>query len=194
MKTILKTILKTTLACGCVLFSGAALADVPAAGEPTLDNAVAVSVSPIHLVLPVVELQVEIYATEKISVALIGGYGKVTVDQGFLGEQTFTVWEAGAQARVYPTGSVQDGIYLGAEVLKLGVSGDVDNVSGTGEGLEIGGIVGYKWVWQSGFLIDLNGGAGYLASKAEASDGLSSAEEDASDVVPILNFNLGYAF
>ena len=89
------------------------------AEEEVLDNTVAISASPIHLALPVAELQIEIYATERFSLAIIGGFGQVTVNDSFLGDQTFDVWEAGGQARGYLTGSTQQGLYLGAEVLTL---------------------------------------------------------------------------
>lgn len=57
-------------------------------------------------------------------------------------------------------------------------------------GLEVGAIVGYKWVWDN-FFIDLNGGYGFVTAKAESDDGEEASSKDST---PILNFNLGWAF
>jgi hypothetical protein len=153
-----------------------------------------VSVSPLHLLLPLVELQAEVYATPVVSLAAIGGAGQATVERSGEPDQTYDVWEAGGQARAYFFGSTQEGAFAGAEVLYAHVSGRTEGVTGLGAGTEIGGIVGYKWVWDGGFLLDLNGGVGYLAVSAEAHDSTDEDSQSDSQTIPILNFNLGWAF
>src|SRR4051812_19944867 len=50
---------------------------VPTVTTPPLPS-VAITISPIHLVLPVVELTGEVRAGEKIGIALVAGAGKIT--------------------------------------------------------------------------------------------------------------------
>ncbi len=159
------------------------------AASADLDNKVALSMSPIHLLLPFVELQAEIYATDVISVSLIGGVGSVTVTSG-REDHKFTVWEGGAQLRAYFVGDVQEGAFAGAEALYVAVDGRLEGHSAIGDGLAVGPIAGYKWTWGSGFFIDLNGGISYGFLRAEASG--DKAED--SQIIPIVNFNLGFAF
>ena len=65
--------------------------------------------------------------------------------------------------------ALKSGMYLGAYTLLLSATlsnfstfpGEVE-LSKTGTGLAVGGLMGYQWVWNSGF--NLNVGAGYGAS------------------------------
>lgn len=76
------------------------------------------------------------------------------------------------------------------------VSGETEGATGVGNGLGAGPIIGYKWVWDSGFFIDLNGGVLFLVAEAEAeaTDGQTTSSDEASTVGPNLNFNLGLSF
>lgn len=172
------------------LVPGAALA------EPRSDrgHVVAISASPLHLVLPVAELQVEWLATPSFSAAIIGGAGQVTATSSS-GDVTFSVIEVGAQVRGYFYGSTEGGAFGGAEVLHVVVdSDDFDgDVTGVGVGTEVAAIAGYKWTWDH-FFIDLNGGAGILFAEATATDGEDTSEAKDSQVIPVLNFNLGASF
>ncbi|MEP7195221.1 MAG: DUF3575 domain-containing protein [Saprospiraceae bacterium] len=55
----------------------------------------------------------------------------------------------------------------------------------------IGGTVGYQWIWNSGFALDLGIGPKYLTI-ITSSDDLEG--ESISGVVPNLSFAIGYAF
>ncbi|MCA9546850.1 MAG: hypothetical protein KC613_20735 [Myxococcales bacterium] len=148
--------------------------------------------SPIHLALPVVEQQAEFLVSDALSVAAIAGFGKVS-DGLSTTEDSLTVLEAGAQVRGYFYGNSEGGAFGGVEALYVSIDGEVDGVTALGSGLELGAIAGYKWTWDN-FFIDLNGGVGYVVAKAEANDGDRSESASDSDIIPILNFNLGWSF
>ncbi len=177
-----------------LLLVAALLVPLPAGAEPPRDlgHTVALSISPIHLLLTTVELQAEFMASEIFSAALILGAGSVavTIDGE---EERFSVLEAGGQVRGYFYGTSEGGGYAGVEVLYITIDGETEGVTALGNGIAAGGMAGYKWAWES-FFLDLNGGLAYLVVNAEATDGSETADSSESDVLPILNFNLGWAF
>lgn len=184
-----------------------ALAPALALTAPTLADAaprsdrghhVAISLSPLHLLLPVFEVQGEVLFADHFSASVIFGYGSVDVDiEGEVGSEseTFDVLEVGAQLRGYFWGGNEGGAYGGAEFMYLEIDGDFDGLIGIGAGTAIGPVIGYKWTWDN-FFIDLNGGVQFVVANAEAEDretGEQATEED-SAVLPNLNFNLGWSF
>jgi hypothetical protein len=160
-------------------------------------DSVALSVSPLHLALPIFEVTAELLLTRSTAVALIGGAGKVSVEStsnGGTSKQSFTVLEAGGPGRYSFYGSSQEGAFAGAELLYVHFSGEADGVTGVGNGFSVGPLIGYKWVWDSGFFIDLNGGVSSVVARASAQDGEDSESGESSEVLPNLNFNLGLSF
>lgn len=160
------------------------------------DRRVYLSISPLHLLAPVVELTGEVRVHRKIGVAAIGGYGAVRAEPG---GPRFSVWEVGGQFVGYPVGHFDHGMQLGAEVLYVGVSGADGagsvKVSGAGDGLAAGPFVGYKLATKVGFSFNVQGGVQYMMARAEASS-TSGATASASDsrVIPLLNINAGWSF
>ena len=75
----------------------------PEAEEPPPDD-ISITISPLHLLLPLIEGQVEARIFPHFSLALIGGYGSVTVRgvNSTLGEITLDVVEFGGQVTGYP--------------------------------------------------------------------------------------------
>ncbi len=147
------------------------------------------TLSPVHLALPVVELTGEYRMAPKVSAALIGGFGSITAD-----DNKFSVIEAGAQARYYPLNTTKHEPHLGVEALWLHIAGDdLDNtdVSGTGAGLAVGPFIGYKYTASFGLTFDSQVGYQFLALKADATDGSSASD---SKGIVLLNLNLGWSF
>ena len=144
------------------------------------------TISPLHLVLPVVELTGEARAHDKIGVALIGGGGRYT-DPNVAGISA-RVWEAGGQVRVYVIGDFRHGMQLGGELLYLHL--DDPHLTATGEGLAIGPFVGYKIMTDVGFTFDAQVGFEYITARAQAS---GSTNNDKS-IIPLLNLNVGWSF
>ena len=181
----------TLISLACLLASLLA-SGAHAAPDRGRGHSAAISLSPIHAFLPMVELQAEFCLTPSFSVAVIGGVGQITTTSG-TEEQSFSVFEGGAQGRFYFYGTTEEGAFAGLEALWVQVSAEADNVSGVGNGLAVGPLVGYKWVWDN-FFIDLAGGVAYGLVSAEATDGEDTQTASDSDVIPIVNFNLGWAF
>jgi hypothetical protein len=172
------------------------MADDPHAGEDDAERRVYVSISPLHLLAPVVELTAEVRVHRKIGVAAIGGYGQVRAAEG---GPRFTVWELGAQFVGYAVGSFDHGMQLGAEVLYVGVSGEDSagsvSVSGAGNGLAAGPFVGYKLATKVGFSFNIQAGAQYMVARADATSSTgATAQSQQSSVIPLLNLNAGWSF
>lgn len=168
---------------------------VPVAPAPL--RQLSVTVSPIHLAFPVLEITGELAIQPKLSVAAIAGYGSVKSSSALTSD--YSVLELGAQVRYYLFGDFEHGLQLGAEVLYLhastsGSSGTT-TVKASGEGLAIGPFVGYKVVSSMGFTFDAQLGAQRvgIGAKASASNGQSASATD-SDVQPLLNLNVGWTF
>ncbi|HXI60420.1 MAG TPA: hypothetical protein VNO55_30370, partial [Polyangia bacterium] len=147
----------------------------------------ALTISPLHLLSPILELTGEIRASDKIGVAVVAGAGKYSeTDNGV--KLSASVYEAGAQFRYYVVGDFRHGMQLGAELLYLHLSDS--NLSAKGEGLAIGPFAGYKYTTDIGFTVDTQ--LGFERITARAAAGTSTASN--SDYIVLLNINVGWSF
>ncbi len=160
-----------------------------------VDRPISVTVSPLLLILPVFEVTAEYAVMPDLGVAGILGIGQVSVESSLGDDSQFTVFEIGGSVRYYAIGSFRHGMQLGLEALYLQVSGSMDNAIGVGKGLSVGPFIGYKYIASFGLTVDLQGGVGYTLLGAEASnDQGDSASNSDSQLLPILNINLGWSF
>jgi hypothetical protein len=163
----------------------------PYQGESKIEDVqhtASITISPFHLIAPIVELTGEYRLHDKIGAAVIGGFGSM----GYKSTR-YWVYEAGGQFRWYAIGSFIHGMEVGAEVLFAGVSGENvegSGVTGVGQGLAVGPFLGYKIATNIGFTFDAQLGA--QASFLHAAAGGSSAS--AVDFIPLLNLNIGWSF
>lgn len=166
----------------------------PEPEEPT--RTVSITMSPIHLIAPIFEAMVEVRPTDHFGIALIGGYGRVSVTDN---NETvsFRAYEIGGQASFYPMDAF-DNLALGLEVLYINVDTDElhdAKISGVGEGIAVGPFVGYKLITSGGFTFVVQGGAEYVALRAKASDTAgNTAKDDDTRFIPLINLNLGWSF
>jgi len=137
--------------------------------------------SPIHLLLPLVEVAGEFALGERAGLAAIFGVGKV---------QSFSAFEIGSSFRYYVIGDFDHGMQLGAEALYVLVDGSSGGTSAVGAGLAVGPFIGYKIIASVGFTFDAQLGFQYIAVRAES----GSASAETSDVIPLLNLNIGWSF
>ncbi len=159
--------------------------DLDTAGADAPRN-IAVTLSPLHLLSPILEVTTEFRVDDRVGAAVIGGFGRVDGD--------FWVYEAGGQVRWYALGSFEHGLQLGGQLLYLHVSsGDIDGtgIAGAGNGLSVGPFVGYKYTSSFGLTFDVQAGAQVVAVNARADDGSS---ESAGGVGPLVNANIGWSF
>ncbi|MEK6608476.1 MAG: hypothetical protein AABZ30_12520 [Myxococcota bacterium] len=175
-----------------LLGTGRAHADVPDEPknpeESDVQHTMSITISPIHLSLPVAEVTAEFRLADSIGVAAIGGFGSVG---------GFSAYEVGGHFRWYPVGSFVHGMQLGAEVLYLGISDDdigESGVSGSGNGFAVGPFIGYKIATNVGFTFDAQLGVEKVFARAEASSGSASATAEAETTIPLLNLNVGWSF
>lgn len=178
----------------CILLSSlalAVLASTTGAASATADGAdpnVAVTVSPLHLFVPMAELTIEARVAPRVGVAVIGGVGAFR-DQPT--NDRVRLFEGGASARYYALGSFRHGLQLGAEALYVYADAVADATAVQAAGLGVAPFVGYKWTHRTGFTVDAQLGVTYLVARADADTGASA---ETRDVAPLLNLNLGYSF
>jgi hypothetical protein len=152
----------------------------PPPPEPSHPRRVfSLTISPIHLVLPVVELTGEARIHDKVGLAVIGGAGKIA-------DFSLKMFEAGAQVRVYVVGDFRHGMQLGAELLYLQFDQDVVT---TGEVLAIGPFVGYKVIVDAGFTFDAQLGFAHVSERASSGNNSNSEK-----YFPLINLNVGWSF
>jgi hypothetical protein len=161
--------------------------------DDNLQHSVSVTLSPLHLVMPMVELTGEYRLADKLGVAGILGAGSIAVTDA-VGTPRFTAFEVGGQFRYYPLGSFIHGLQVGAEVLMVYLSGSVGAVSATGAGVSAGPFVGYKIASNIGFTFDVQLGPAFMLVGAQASAGGRTESAKESQVGPLLNINLGWSF
>jgi len=138
----------------CVALLPSVAAAVPVAPPPPPpERAIAVTISPLHLLSPIVELTGEYRVGPKLGVAATLGAGSVTAKDGGGTEHRFTVGELGGSARYYVTGSFARGLQVGGELMYLLVKLDdpMTTVRATGDGLSVSPFIGYKWTGVGGF-------------------------------------------
>ena len=161
-----------------------------------------ITISPYHVVSPIIEITGEYKVAPKTGMAAIVGFGSVdvTVYEGNLNwsHHTLTAFELGASLRYYLIGDFDHGMQIGAEMLYAHVAGTFDRyeAEGVGSGLAFGPFVGYKVAFGFGLTLELQGGAQYLISRARASSLTSDQGAVVTDgeIVPLVNANIGWTF
>jgi len=156
-----------------VVLLAASLSTASAASVP--QNSL--TLSPIHLTGPIVELSYERALTEVHAVQAIAGAGQL---------QGFSAYEGGAQYRAYLLGDFGTGLGLGAEVLGVSVSGS----GATGTGMAAGPLVTAKATAGFGLTGVLD--VGYQWGTASASGNGQTASGSMGGL--LLNLNVGWSF
>lgn len=157
-----------------------------AASRP--DPTVAITISPVHLFIPMIELTAELRVAPKFGIAVIAGMG---VFREKTTDTKINLYEGGVSARYYVTGSFRSGVQLGAEAAYVKADTGSTGIEVEAAGLALSPFVGYKWTHRTGFTFDGQLGAAFMALRAKAETGEMA---EASKVGPMLNLNLGYSF
>lgn len=163
-----------------------------------------ITFSPIHLLMPIAEITGEFAVSDKIGLAGIVGVGSVplkTTTISSTGRSTesterLSAWEVGGHFNYYVIGDFDHGMQLGVEALYLKIARSEQNYrsAASANGFAVGPYVGYKLITRVGFTFESNLGFQYVAARAEASDGTTTAEAKSSTVIPLLNLNVGWSF
>lgn len=165
-----------------------------AVADEDVQHTFSLTISPIHLALPMGEFTGEYRAGDKLGIGGILGFGSATVESSAGDEDKLTLFEVGATLRYYALGSFIHGMQIGLEALYLYAGGDVGGVAAAGEGLSVGPFIGYKIATNIGFTFDAQLGGTYILVGAEASDGETSETASDSAFGALLNLNVGWSF
>jgi hypothetical protein len=149
---------------------------------------VALTFSPIHLVVPMAELALELRLSPQLGVAVIGGVGANRVE---ITDELIMLYEAGISPRYYVLGSFRHGLQVGGEVLYVhAVADDYTGADIRAAGLGLSPYLGYKWTHRSGFTFEAQGGVSFIAIRGKGQ--ASSTAKD--DIGPLLNLQVGWSF
>lgn len=106
-----------------LVFCGAVLASEADATT----KRITLTISPLHLFAPIVEINGEFKASDNLGVALIAGVG----NQSSLGGDTYSVSEYGIQVNYYSGSNFNQGVQYGVELMKINV--ELDSSSSTNQ-------------------------------------------------------------
>lgn len=187
-----------TLSLLILLHASSARAQAPAAAVPEGSHprrSVSVTVSPVHLLFPILELTGEYRAHDKIGIAGIAGIGRLS-EKDKLTDRTLsaTVLELGLSGRYYVIGDFRHGMQLGLEALYINLSGSVGSASAVADGIAVGPFAGYKYTADIGFTFDAQLGVQRAGFAASAKEGTGSASASAQEWIVLLNLNVGWSF
>ena len=157
---------------------------------------VSATISPLHLVLPIIEATVEARLAAPIGLAVIGGYGSVRASSST--SDKLRAYELGSQLRGYLMDDFK-GLHLGAELLYVHLdtsSYEGSDVSAFASGVAIGPFGGYKLVTSGGFTFDAQLGVQHISGRAKAtsSSSGSTGTAEGKSWIPLLNLNIGWTF
>jgi len=127
------------------------------AAEDSVQNRSAITISPLHLLNPVLHLTDELRLARKIGVAVMVGAGAVSEEGRYYG-----TWEIGGQFRWYPLVSFTHGMMLGTDTGYIDVLGDLEDPMAYCVGMRAGVLVGYKLALRAGFTMEVQIGPQYV--------------------------------
>ena len=94
----------------------------------------------------------------------------------------------GVGAAFYITGTAPEGFRVSLDAAPGFVTAESGSSDATAFMFNSRAMLGYNWVWHSGFTLGLNAGVQYLHM------GLEDADVSINGVLPALDFNLGFVF
>jgi len=165
------------------------------------DQTFSLTLSPLHLIFPIVQLTGELRAAPHFGISVIAGYGEIGVDESgnALGSASqFTTYELGGRLIGYPLKKFKS-LQLGGQLLyvKVDSNGPISNtdVTGTAAGFAFAPFAGYKLITAGGFTLFAQFGVNYLVVRANAHDSSGNTGSDSEKrFAPLVNFDVGWSF
>lgn len=146
----------------------------------------AVTLSPAHLQLKVIEITAERNLGNKISASGIVGYG---------GSGGATIFEIGAQAAYVLFGDFDDCVKVGVEGVYIGGSAAAGSISSSVTGFQAGPFLGFKTAADFGLTFEFDLGVDHYFISGEAKVGTTSVNTvNQSKNIPLVNLQLGWSF
>ncbi len=168
----------------CLIFIFCIASAIPATAQS--NHFQSFTFSPVHLSIPVLEVNMEIRLQDKIGVAAIFGLGDI---------EGIGVLEAGAQGNYYFVGDFQHGLQIGAEAMFTNFSLSNGSTSSKPDGklFRIGPYAGYKYAADFGLTAVIQYGiAAGFGNSSLTTNNNSSVRLTGSDT--FLNLNTGWSF
>lgn len=167
---------------------------INAQSDELSENQNIIKVNPLGLLFGSATIGYERALGEKSSILILPSYGKLKLE-GFKYSQV----GIGAEYRFYLSSSksAPNGIYAAPGISYY--SGKVTINDGNGDheskfaSFGAKAVFGNQWIFNSGFVIDLNGGISYQNFKYKNTTGVFS-DLKVNGVFPTLNFSIGYNF
>ncbi|MEO8820575.1 MAG: DUF3575 domain-containing protein [Ginsengibacter sp.] len=154
-----------------------------------------VKINPLGALIGAASLGYERALNEKSSVVILPSFGFLK-SGGF----KYTTIGLGAEYRIYFTGSAPRGTYVApGAAAEFGTAKVEDNSGGQDSKTNISGfsvkaIIGHQWIWNSSFVLDLNGGIQYINLNFKDKSGDFAGANALSGILPALSFSIGYNF
>lgn len=161
-------------------------AEVPAPVSTRPLPTVAITISPLHMVVPMLELTGELRVGRKLGIAAIGGVGSIRDE---VTDRQIRVFEGGASVRYYVLGTFRHGMQLGGELLYVKANTADTMVEVRAKGLGISPFIGYKYTHRIGFTVDTQLGISFMTAQGES----ANATAEKSKVGALLNLNVGWS-
>lgn len=174
---------------------------------PASPRIISLTLSPLHLQFPVIELMAEVrlYAAKRqaVSMAFIAGYGELAqAVEGHSGldKQTLnpTAGQLGGQLIYYPLGDFRS-LQIGGEIMYVKYLGfDLapgQRITTLGDGLAVGPFLGYKHIERIGLTLSGQLGIDYMVKRTHAPNAeTGETSSPPSKWFPLLNVNVGWSF
>ncbi len=167
--------------------SFAQIGDAPLPRGPEPRN-LSMMIDPFYLIEPVLKVTGEYRADDDMGFAGMVAIGDIEGSSAYM---------AGVQLSYYLLGDFRHGMQLGGELLYAHVGDEsvTSDISGWGNGVAIGPYIGYKYIFDFGFTLNLQGGLNYNFIKVKVEDNSGqSASGSGSGLGAIANVNVGWSF
>jgi hypothetical protein len=154
-----------------------------------------IKVNPLGFLIGSANLGYEHALSEKSSIVLLPSFGMLK-SGGF----KYSDYGLGAEYRIYFTGSAPRGTYVAPGASALFGTAKVDYSDGSSasktdiSGFSGKAVIGHQWVWNSGFVLDLNGGIQYVSFNFKDKTGDFAGQSALSGILPALSASIGYNF
>lgn len=152
---------------------------------------ISVTISPLHLILPFVELVGEYRLMDEVGLALVVGGGSLSSPNI---DYNVNIFQLGVQGNYYFFGDFDHGAHAGVDILGMRASASDGGIDASATSGLLGIFLGYKVIASFGVTFVIQAGIQHTVILAEATDGTTSVEQTASGLGPLLNLNLGWSF
>jgi hypothetical protein len=120
------------------------------AKQDAADPRFSLTISPLHLLSPQLQVTGEARLGSKVGASVTLGAGNISEE-----EETYGIWEAEGQLRYYVWGNFSQGLMIGADVGLVDVDGQLESAMETLVGNRAGGFLGFKKVFTRGFTAEV---------------------------------------